>query len=114
MTERGEQYEAYFQAIQNKVCRLCLDQRNDGACGLTERVCAIERTVRSRAISHSWSMPSKMFGVPSLQSIEVRLAGCGDTHSAKRRHKTMAAKSAGQRVRSAVTAREGNTDRPNR
>jgi hypothetical protein len=47
MTERGEQYEAYFQAIQNKVCSLCLDQRNDGACGLTERVCAIERHLPS-------------------------------------------------------------------
>ena len=47
MTERGEQYQAYLEAIHNKVCRLCLDQRNDGACSLVERVCAIERHLPS-------------------------------------------------------------------
>ena len=35
--------EAYHEAIRAKVCGVCLDQRDDGTCGLTRRTCAIER-----------------------------------------------------------------------
>ena len=37
-----EQYRAYWEAIQRRVCRTCLDQADDGTCGLTGRVCALE------------------------------------------------------------------------
>ena len=39
---RGELYEAYRDAIQRRVCRVCLDQRDDGRCGLSSRVCVLE------------------------------------------------------------------------
>jgi hypothetical protein len=37
-----ERYQAYWDAIRRKVCSVCLDQANDGSCGLTRRTCAIE------------------------------------------------------------------------
>ena len=40
--EPDERYRAYWEAIQGRVCRACLDQANDGTCGLTHRVCALE------------------------------------------------------------------------
>jgi hypothetical protein len=39
---RAERYEAFRDAILQRVCRVCLDQRDDGSCGLTGRECAIE------------------------------------------------------------------------
>jgi hypothetical protein len=38
----NEKYQAYWDAIRRKVCSVCLDQANDGSCGLTRRTCAIE------------------------------------------------------------------------
>ncbi len=35
-------YEAILTAIQARVCRVCMDQKDDGTCGLRKRVCAIE------------------------------------------------------------------------
>ena len=37
-----DKYQAYWDAIRRKVCSVCLDQANDGSCGLTRRTCAIE------------------------------------------------------------------------
>lgn len=34
--------QAFWEAIQSRVCRVCLDQKDDGTCGLTRRVCAID------------------------------------------------------------------------
>jgi len=34
---------AFREAIREHVCGVCLDQRDDGSCGLTRRVCAIDR-----------------------------------------------------------------------
>lgn len=42
-TQPNQRYQAYWEAIREHVCGVCLDQRDDGACGLTHRVCAIER-----------------------------------------------------------------------
>jgi hypothetical protein len=39
---KDERYQAFRDAILRRVCRVCLDQRDDGSCGLTGRVCAIE------------------------------------------------------------------------
>jgi hypothetical protein len=36
-------YQAYWEAIKRHVCSVCLDERRDGSCGLSGRVCAIER-----------------------------------------------------------------------
>lgn len=42
-TPRDERYQVYLDAIRRKVCSICLDQRDDGTCGLTkERICGIE------------------------------------------------------------------------
>ena len=38
----GELYRAYQDAILRRVCGVCLDQRDDGTCGLTKRTCAIQ------------------------------------------------------------------------
>ena len=35
-------YRAYWHAIQKHVCGVCLDQADDGGCGLTRRVCALQ------------------------------------------------------------------------
>lgn len=40
---KDERYQVVWDAIQRKVCSVCLDQRDDGSCGLSGRVCAIER-----------------------------------------------------------------------
>lgn len=40
---KDELYRAYWDAIRRRVCSVCLDQRDDGSCGLTGRVCAIDR-----------------------------------------------------------------------
>lgn len=37
-----ERERAYLEAMRAHVCRVCLDQRDDGTCGLTRRTCAIE------------------------------------------------------------------------
>lgn len=42
MAETEERYQRYMDAIRRRVCSVCLDQRDDGACGLTGRTCAIE------------------------------------------------------------------------
>ena len=38
-----ERYQAYWDAIRRRVCGVCLDQADDGSCGLTRRVCALEK-----------------------------------------------------------------------
>jgi hypothetical protein len=35
--------QAYRDAIRERVCSVCIDQKDDGACGLATRLCAIER-----------------------------------------------------------------------
>jgi hypothetical protein len=35
-------YQAYWDAIQGRVCAVCLDQADDGGCGLTQRACALQ------------------------------------------------------------------------
>ena len=42
-SQPDERYQAYWEAIQRRVCSVCLDQAADGSCGLTRRVCALER-----------------------------------------------------------------------
>jgi hypothetical protein len=42
-TQPGQREPAYREAIRERVCNVCLDQKDDGSCGLTRRVCAIER-----------------------------------------------------------------------
>jgi len=34
-------YHAYWDAIQERVCAVCLDQADDGSCGLKRRTCAL-------------------------------------------------------------------------
>lgn len=42
-TLKDERYQAYWDAIRRKVCSVCLDQADDGSCGLTKgRICGIE------------------------------------------------------------------------
>lgn len=41
-TETDERSRAYWDAIRRHVCGTCLDQKDDGTCGLTNRHCAIE------------------------------------------------------------------------
>ena len=36
-------YQTFLAAIRQRVCNVCLDQRNDGSCGLSGRRCAIEK-----------------------------------------------------------------------
>lgn len=40
---RESAYPTYLKAIRRDVCSICLDQGNDGSCGLTNRVCAIQQ-----------------------------------------------------------------------
>ena len=40
---RDERSQAYTDAIRRRVCSVCLDAQDDGRCGLTKRVCAIEK-----------------------------------------------------------------------
>jgi hypothetical protein len=35
-------YQAYWDAFRRHVCTVCLDAANDGNCGLSGRVCALE------------------------------------------------------------------------
>ena len=37
-----ERNRAYWDAILRRVCSVCLDQADDGSCGLTRRRCAIQ------------------------------------------------------------------------
>jgi hypothetical protein len=41
-TSSVDRERAYLEAIRARVCHVCLDQANDGSCGLTKRTCAIE------------------------------------------------------------------------
>jgi hypothetical protein len=42
-TAKDETYRAYWDTIRSRVCSVCLDQANDGTCGLARRRrCAIE------------------------------------------------------------------------
>jgi hypothetical protein len=36
-------YQAYWDAILRRVCSVCLDQADDGSCGLSRRTCALQR-----------------------------------------------------------------------
>ena len=38
----GDLEEEYREAIRQRVCSVCLDSRDDGSCGLSGRVCALE------------------------------------------------------------------------
>jgi hypothetical protein len=41
-TEKDETYRAYWDTIRSRVCSVCLDQADDGTCGLGgRRLCAI-------------------------------------------------------------------------
>jgi hypothetical protein len=42
MAEHDARYQQYLEAIRRKVCCVCLDRRDDGSCGLSQRTCAIE------------------------------------------------------------------------
>jgi len=39
---REERYQAYWEAIRRRVCSVCLDNADDGSCGLGGKDCAIE------------------------------------------------------------------------
>ncbi len=36
-------YRTFLAAIQQRVCAVCMDQKDDGSCGLEGRLCAIEK-----------------------------------------------------------------------
>jgi hypothetical protein len=36
-------YREYWDAIVQRVCGVCLDQADDGGCGLAHRMCALQR-----------------------------------------------------------------------
>jgi hypothetical protein len=42
MSKLENRYELFRDAIRRRVCSTCLDQRDDGTCGLSHRTCAIE------------------------------------------------------------------------
>lgn len=42
MSERDRAYDVYMEALRAQVCSLCLDQKDDGRCGLRRRECALE------------------------------------------------------------------------
>lgn len=42
-TPSDARYEAFLAAIQRRVCTVCMDQKDDGSCGLRGRTCAIEK-----------------------------------------------------------------------
>ncbi|MET0551954.1 MAG: hypothetical protein ABW221_02880 [Vicinamibacteria bacterium] len=54
-----ERERTYLEAIRARVCRVCLDQRDDGSCGLTRRTCAIE--------AHLPRLAAALAGVDSRQ-----------------------------------------------
>lgn len=56
--EKDDTHQAYRDAIRNRVCSVCLDQANDGTCGLGgSRLCAIQehlpRLVATLSAIHS-------------------------------------------------------------
>ena len=40
--ETRDRLQMYWDAIREHVCRTCLDQRDDGECGLARRSCALQ------------------------------------------------------------------------
>jgi hypothetical protein len=42
-TAKDLRYPAYWDAIRAKVCSVCLDQADDGSCGLDQRICAVQK-----------------------------------------------------------------------
>jgi hypothetical protein len=34
-------HQAYWESLQRQVCAVCLDQADDGSCGLKRRLCAL-------------------------------------------------------------------------
>jgi hypothetical protein len=42
-TVTDPRYQSYWDAIRRRVCGVCLDAADDGSCGLTRRVCALEK-----------------------------------------------------------------------
>ena len=40
---RDARYQTFLMAIQRRVCTVCMDQKDDGSCGLHGRLCAIEK-----------------------------------------------------------------------
>lgn len=42
MSDKDAAYNTYMDALRAQVCSVCLDQKNDGSCGLSRRECAIE------------------------------------------------------------------------
>lgn len=43
MSDRNDDaYDVYRDAIRARVCSVCLDQKDDGGCGLPKRECALE------------------------------------------------------------------------
>jgi len=41
-TTAEARYQAYWDAIQARVCAVCLDEADDGSCGLKHRTCALQ------------------------------------------------------------------------
>ena len=52
-----EKYQAYWDAIQRRVCSVCLDQATDGGCGLSRRTCALQ-----------WHLPAIVETIASIDS----------------------------------------------
>ena len=42
MSERDRAYDVYMDALRAQVCSVCLDQKDDGRCGVNRRTCARE------------------------------------------------------------------------
>jgi hypothetical protein len=68
-------YQAFMEAIRQRVCAVCLDQRDDGACGLQGRTCAIEKHLPSVVAAVSAIESDRMDEY--VQAIEAQVcAGC--------------------------------------
>jgi hypothetical protein len=55
-----EKYQAYWDAIQRRVCSVCLDQATDGSCGLSRRTCAL-----------GWHLPEIVTTICSIESTRM-------------------------------------------
>lgn len=70
---KEQYYEAFRDAIRRRVCSVCLDQRDDGSCGLSGRTCAIE--------SHLPGLVAALAGIESsrmdeyVAAIEAQVCG---------------------------------------
>jgi len=42
VSEKDRAYDVYMDALRAQVCSVCLDQKDDGRCGLDRRQCVLE------------------------------------------------------------------------